>query len=94
MFYRGRELRRVWEVEIYEGDPEDPDVTTRTDTVIAWNQVEAIRRAGGRVVKQPVSKGFVTWPDGREKRVFKIEDTAGPTDEEIAPSISTGADDE
>jgi hypothetical protein len=94
MFYKGRELRRVWEVEVYEGDPEDPDVTTRTETVIAWNQVEAIRRAGGKVATLPVSKGFVTWPQGQEKRLFRIENTAGPTDEVVEPTLSIGADDE
>ena len=81
---RTRELRRLWSVEIYEGDPDDPDSTTRMESVIAWNQPDAIRRCGERVAVQPESLGFITWD---EEPLF-IETTKGPTDRVVEPTIA------
>ncbi|MCH8277961.1 MAG: hypothetical protein IIC12_03410, partial [Proteobacteria bacterium] len=43
-----RELRRMWEVDLYDGDHNDPDCPTYTETVVAFNAVAAIRKCSGR----------------------------------------------
>ena len=86
MFYNQRELRRLWKIEVYEGDPNDPDVTVRTETIVAWNQVDAIRHAGGKLAVQPEALYFVTWPDNNNQ-IYRINDTSGPIGEPIEPSI-------
>ncbi len=86
-----RELRREWEVELYDGDRNDPDCPTHTETVVAWNAVEAIRKCGNRrVVKQPRALHYVTWPEQKNSGgpIHKIESTAGPTDQVIEPTIA------
>ena len=63
MFYKRRELRRLWEIEIYTEDPnENPDVPTptKTETLVAWNAVGAIRATGGRAAKEPKPLYYVT----------------------------------
>lgn len=93
MFYRKRELRRLWEVEIYDGNPDAKKPKNHIEKVVAWNAVDAIRRCGEmRVASQPKAVCFVTWPEAEGSPIFKIESTAGPTDEEIKPSIG-GEDD-
>lgn len=88
-----RELRRLWEVDTYDGDHNDPNCPIRTETVVAFNAVEAIRKASGRgrlVVTQPRALHFVTWPEQKNSDgpIHKIESTAGPTDEVIEPMIA------
>ena len=80
---RTRELRRLWAVEIYEGNPDDPEVTIHRESIIAWNPTDAIRRCGERVATQPESLGFITWDD---EPLF-IESTKGPTDRVAEPTI-------
>lgn len=90
MFYRGRELRRLWEVEIYVGKVDAKKPKTRTERVLAWNAVDAIRRCGeAKAVAQPVSLGYVTWPDTEGSAIYFIESTAGPTEEEVVPTIES-----
>jgi len=91
MFYRGRELRRLWEIEVYDGDPNKKKPKTHTETVIAWNAVDAIRKCGAmKAAKQPVDLGYVMKDKG--EAILKIEDTAGPTDEEVTPTIENQED--
>ena len=80
-----RLLRRLWKLKIYVGDEGDPGRSIREETVIAFNAVEAIRRARGAVAEQPEAVCYVTW-DGEPLR---IENTGGPTDEVIEPTIAT-----
>ena len=87
MFYRGNELKRLYEIEIYEGDRNDPEATTRTETIIAWNHVDAIRRVRNPV-SQPVALHFVTNPDSTGK-IYRIDNTTdGPVGEPLNPSIA------
>lgn len=83
MRYMGRMLRRLWEVEIYEGDPDAEEPETRDETIIAWNAVDAVRSCGGRAVKEPTALGFVTWDDVP----LLIESTKGPTKKTAEPTI-------
>lgn len=90
MFYKQRELRRLWSLEIFNGDPndpDDPDLSTRLETIVAWNAVDAIRHAGGKLAYQPVALFYVTWPEVGKNDIYKIESTAGPTGDPINPSI-------
>lgn len=85
-----RELRRLWEVDLYDGDRNDPNTPIRTETVVAFNAVEAIRKLHGFfVVTPPRAKHFVTWPELKKPdgQVLKIDTTAGPTDEVVEPTI-------
>ena len=88
MRYFSRELRRLWGLEVYDGDPDDPDVTTHTERCIAWNAQDAIRRCGKRVAVMPESLGFVTWDD----EPLIILNTHGPTDQVAAPTIALDDD--
>jgi len=96
MRYKGRELRQLFEVEIYIGDKNAKVPETKIETIVAWNGVDAIRRCAGDIVKQPRATAFVTWPvDGdTAERVYIIESTAGPTDKEVMPSIAIPKEDE
>lgn len=91
MFYRGRELRRLWEIEVFDGDREDPECPTKVETVIAWNAVDAIRRTGDRAAAQPKALHFVTWAEDGDsaQRIFRINNTEeGPVGDPIEPSIA------
>lgn len=88
MRYYGRELRRLYEIELFNGDREDPNVTTRTERVIAWNEVDAIRRAAVPVASMPVRLGHVTWPDSEDDPIYMIHNTRGPTDVVADPTIA------
>lgn len=92
MFYRGRHLRRLWEVEVYKGDPDDPNTKTSIESVIGWNATDAIRQLGkGRAATYPQEICYITWDDPP----LRINDTAGPTDIEVKPSMrSIIADDQ
>lgn len=93
MFYRGRELRRLWEVKIYISKPDAKKPKTRTERVLAWNAVDAIRRCGAaKVAEQPVSLGFVTWPEKKGDSIFLIENTKGPTDEIVEFTLGKDGD--
>lgn len=97
MFYRGRELRRLWEVKVFVGNPDIKRPKTRTETVVAWNAVGAINKCPGRVAKRPVDKGFVTWPRTDANGVpleptFKIKSTAGPEEEIVETTIGDESD--
>ncbi len=90
MRYKARQLRRLWEVEIYMGDPDDPDTPTRTETVIALNGVEANRLAGGRLVKPPKALYFVSWPKETGQPIFRVDrPDIGPIGEPVKPSTKT-----
>jgi hypothetical protein len=85
MKYQARELRRLWSVSLYDGDPDDPDTPILEETVIAWNAVDAGRRTQGkRLAKPPVPLFFVSW----DEPPLIIDDTGGPIDEEAHPSIA------
>jgi len=96
MRYKGRELRQLFEVEIYVGDKDAKNPETKIETIVAWNNVDAIRRCGGNAVKQPEAIAFVTWPEPGDsaEKVYIIRDTSGPTDEEVAPSIAIPSEEE
>ena len=82
---------RLFNVEIYDGDPDDPKTKILKETIIAWNAMDAIRRCGNRrLVSQPVASHHVTHPKEEDGPIFKINSTAGPTDDaEVKPSITT-----
>jgi hypothetical protein len=89
MFYKRRELRRLWEVEVFDGDPHDKDTAVYKTTIIAWNAVDAIRHAGSAVAKQPIALYYVTWPDKPGGPVYRINSTAGgPVGDPVVPSVS------
>lgn len=89
MFYRQRELRRLWRVEVYDGDPEGDGVTTHIETVIAFNAVAANRKAGGPIAKEPVALHYVTWPEEENGPVFRVNSTKeGPVGDPIEPTIA------
>lgn len=91
MFYRGpndkltRALRRLFIVKCYDGDPDDPDCPIIEEKVIAWNQTDAIRRAGKPIVEQPDpardEEGRVTWVTWDDKPLKIYSPKEGPTDE-------------
>jgi hypothetical protein len=91
MRYQRRELMRLFKVEVYDGDPDDPKTKTLKETIVAWNAMDAIRRCGNkRLVSQPVASHHVTHPKHEDGPIYKIDSTAGPTDEtEVKPSILT-----
>jgi len=93
---RTRMLRRIWECEVYTGDPDDPEVETRSETVIAWNAVDANRKVGGQLAKQPRAIGWVSWPRGEEDYVHIIPNSnIGPDESvKIRPSVGGVADEE
>jgi len=86
MKYKSREMRRLYEVYLYAGDPDDPDTEIVTETVVAWNAVDAVRRCSGRrAASEPVMVDHVSW----DEPPLIIKDTSGPTDEVVKPSIVT-----
>lgn len=82
---------RLFNVEVYDGDPDDPKTKILKESIIAWNAMDAIRRCGNRrLVSQPVAVHHVTHPKEEDGPIFKIDSTAGPTDDaEVKPSITT-----
>jgi hypothetical protein len=40
-------MRKLYEVEVYLGDPDKKSTKTEVLTVVAWNEVDALRRLGG-----------------------------------------------
>jgi hypothetical protein len=99
---RTRVLRRIWKVTVYEEEPNSKktgkakkNVKTREETVIAWNQVDANRKAPGKLAVPAEPIGFVTWPRDGESHVYMIDNpTDGPIeDEPVQPSVG-GVDDE
>jgi hypothetical protein len=78
--YRNKEMRKLYEVEVYLGDPDKKSTKTEVLTVVAWNEVDALRRLGGhKAATQPKFVDFVSWDE--PPRV--IRDTAGPTEEVV-----------
>ena len=94
-YNKTRMLRRLWQVEVYDGDKDDADCPVIKETVIAWNQVDATRKSPGELAKLPESLGWVTWPRQGEGHVYLIENTTdGPIEEEeVIPSVG-GIEDE
>lgn len=89
MFYRGRELRQLFEMEVYEDveKKNDENPVTYTETVVAWNAVDAIRRSGGKAATYPEHKGFVTWPEADGKVYIINSPLEGPSGDPINPTI-------
>ena len=90
MRYKGRELRQLFEIEIYTGDWEDGDEETRTVTALGVNAIDAIRRIGSnRAAAQPQALCFVTWPEPGQPatEIYRIDDTGGPSEEKIEPEF-------
>ncbi len=90
MKYQNRDLPRLWECVVYTGDPNAKRPKTKKETVVAWNAVDANRKlAGMELAKEPKAVCFV-WqedPDDPKSKKFRIDDTSGPTDEEVKPSV-------
>ena len=83
MKYRSRELRRMYEIEVYDGDPDHKKTKTGKHTAIAWNEVGAVRACGNKkVAKPPEFLYFVSWDDPPRR----IDDTSGPK-KAVKPSI-------
>jgi hypothetical protein len=99
MFYKSRELQRLWETEIYEEDPNNhPDTATRRITIVAWNAVGAIRSAARWVARQPIPLHYVTHPDHDETgedRIFRINNAReGPVGPPLNPTIGAKSPDD
>ena len=91
MRYKGRELRRLWDISVYVGDPDDKKRKIRSETIVAFNAVEAIRFCGGQASAQPRAMYYVTWPEDKSGvgPIHRIEDTSGPmNDIPVQPSIA------
>ena len=90
MFYKKKYLPRLWEVEIYESNPDgESEIPTRKETLVAWNAVDAIRRAGNRVAKQPKALHFITHPEYEGGPIYRINSPQdGPIGDPIVPSIA------
>ena len=92
-----RALRRIWELKIFEGDPDAKKPKTRKETVIAWNSVDAIRKAGGRLSEEPKPIGFVSWPRNEEQHhVYLVDNPSDGPDEDtpIVPTLGSVDDEE
>ncbi len=82
---RTRALRRMWNVLVYKGDPEEGK--TKKESIVSWNQVDATRRAGP-ISELPSLVGFVTWPHKDQPDIFFINSPReGPTNKKAKPSI-------
>ena len=92
MKFKSRELRRLWDMRVYDGDPDDPKTKTKKETVVAMNEVDANRRTPGSIAEPPVELTFVTWPEPGEDdtEIFEIHDTSGPTNKKVKPTIPIG----
>lgn len=91
-----RILRRLWEVELFDGDPEDPLCDTKIETVVAFNHVDALRQAGGHAVEQPKFISYVTWPriDEAEKLIYRIDNTTdGPYGDPVECTVEIAGQD-
>lgn len=92
MIYRSRSLRRLFEVSVYrpaKGRKPGPRTKTSTETVIAWNAVDAIRRVAPlEAAEQPRALVFVTWDE--PPRVI-LNPVDGPTDEVVTPTMGEEA---
>ena len=86
MFYDRQELQRFWECKLYKGDPNAKRPKTRTETVIGWNEVDVARKCGGHLAERPKEVCFV-YQKVKGGPFFKIESTAGPSDEVMEPSV-------
>lgn len=93
MIYKSRALRSLWTVKIYDGDPDKKKTRIREETIVAFNAVEAIRKCPGNVAEQPERVCYVTFPEKDGYPIHRIENTAGPTEEVIEPSIPLEDDD-
>lgn len=89
MIYKKRELRRLWELKVYDGDPDAKKPKTKKETVVALNAVDATRRAGNRrLAVLPREIAYVTWPDNPGDSIYEIYDPSeGPTNKKVKPSI-------
>lgn len=88
MFYNHRELKRVWRVKTFIGDKEVPNPKIQEETVVAWNQVDAIRASGREVAEPPEPLFFVTWPDADEN-IYRVDDVGvGPVGNPVKTSIA------
>lgn len=86
MIYQNTHLRQMFEIEVFksaeERDAKKPK--TKTETVLAWNAVDAIRRSGDLAASEPKSLGYVTPGDDP----YFIEDPQkGPTKKKANPTI-------
>jgi hypothetical protein len=89
MIYRNEELKRLWKVTLYDGDPDDPDTPTVEETVIAWNQVDAINKCLGRkAAKMPEMICHVYANANNPSIFYRIDGTSGPSEEIVNPSIA------
>lgn len=92
MIYMRRELRRLWAVNVYvkteDSSPPTDDTEQIAHTIIAWNEVDAIRLAPGDAATRPEAICFVTWPEEDGDPIYRVNHpTTGPTDEEINPTV-------
>lgn len=84
-----RILRRLWRVKVFDGPPLD-DTPVIEKTVVAMNQIEANRMAGGELATRPEFLSYVTWPalDNPGGPVYRINNpTDGPYGDPIEPSV-------
>ena len=90
MRYKGRDLRRLFEIKIYTGDWEAGDEDTRIVTALGVNAEDAIRRLGkNRPATYPKALYNVTWPEpGRPaSEIYRINDTGGPKGKRLKPDF-------
>lgn len=84
MRYKGRDLRQLFEIEIYTGDWENGDEDTRFVTALGVNAEDALRRIGrNRAATYPKALHYVTWPESGQafSEIYQIDDTGGPAED-------------
>ena len=90
MRYKGRDLRRLFEIDVYVGDPNAETPETRTVTSLGVNAQDAIRRLGrNKPATYPKALHYVTWPEPGHPatEIYQIDDTAGPTGDILKPDF-------
>ena len=94
MRYKGRDLRQLFEIEIYTGDWENGEFDTRTITALGVNAEDALRRLGrNRAATYPKALHFGSWPEPGEafSEIYRIDDTSGPVGEILKPDFMRSA---
>ena len=89
-------LRRLWKVKVFDGEPHE-DTPIIEHTIVAMNEMDAHRRAGGDLAERPEFLHYVTWAplDDPGGNIYRIDNTReGPYGDPIEPTVALPEDDE
>lgn len=87
MIYRNKALQRLWSLTLYTGDSDAKRPKTATETVVAWNEVDANRKCGERKLAKPPEALHYVFQDDEDAPFRRIDSTAGPSNETVTPTI-------